>query len=707
VAFMALGRLYVAAVAPGATPRLLATGADPVAQPAWSPDGRQIAFVSWNEAAGGQLWRMTADGSAPPLRVSALPAYYTTPVFTPDGSGLLVLRSAAAARQKAVFEFGNARPDELLRFALADVDPQAGKVIARGNFGGRPHFAGDPGEVLLLDGRGLTGVRLADGARRPLAEVLGPGYYFEDGDVPVSDILLSPDRRWLLVQSVEQAYLLPMPQGGKPGPAHLDITEPAAHALRLTREGADYLQWAGSDIVWSLGSSLFRLGADKAAAGLTTPDLVLPLPVSAARAVPQGTLVLRGGRVLTMAHGDAVIERADIVITGNRIAAIGPEGSLPIPAGATLRDVSGKTILPGFVDEHDHIGEVRRGLLSTDDWGLKARLAYGVTTSFDPSTLSIDMLSYQDMLDAGLMLGPRLRSTGPAIFSMERITSLDDARAVLARYRDFYRLGNIKEYRTGNRRVREWLAMATREAGLQPTTEGALSLKLDLSQIIDGYANNEHALAAVPLGEDVIGLLAAMHTGYSATLSVTNSGPPAGEWFGAVEDPASDAKLRHFWPQSAIEAKLDAHDWIPLRRFAFPAIAGEVAKAAAGGAVVGMGAHGEVPGIGFHWEMEAHQLGGMAPMAILHAATAGSAEVIGRLADLGTLEPGKLADLVVLDEDPRGDVRKARSLALVMRGGTLYRAETLDELWPAAQPAAPASFPAHRPGETEHWLGAP
>src|SRR6185312_11862844 len=176
---------------------------------------------------------------------------------------------------------------------------------------------------------------------------------------------------------------------------------------------------------------------------------------------------------------------ADILVVDDRIAAIGPRGSFAVPPGAAIRDISGKTVLPGFIDEHDHIGSVRREVLSLDEWDLKARLAYGVTTSFDPSTLTIDALEYQDLLDAGLMLGPRLRSTGPAVFSMNRFGSLDEVRAVLRRYRDAYGLRNLKEYRTGDRRVRQWVAIAARELGLQPTTEGALSLKLDLSQVID------------------------------------------------------------------------------------------------------------------------------------------------------------------------------------------------------------------------------
>jgi imidazolonepropionase-like amidohydrolase len=98
--------------------------------------------------------------------------------------------------------------------------------------------------------------------------------------------------------------------------------------------------------------------------------------------------------------------------------------------------------------------------------------------------------------------------------------------------------------------------------------------------------------------------------------------------------------------------------------------------------------------------MELHALGGMAPMAVLHAATAGSAEAVGRLSDIGTIEPGKTADLVILSADPLTDIRSTRKVAQVMRAGVLYDAASLDELWPERKPGPPPVNDARR----EQWL---
>ncbi|WP_395394060.1 amidohydrolase family protein [Novosphingobium sp. BL-8A] len=694
IAFAALDGIWVQDLGGKAARRLpLGAGVEAPAQPSWSPDGKTLLFVTWSEKAGSAIWTAPVDGSAPASRVAAAPAYYRFPAFTPDGAAILVLRSALEERRQTNFEFGPLRKGQLVAMAR---DGTAVRVLAEGRLGGKPHFARSaPGSVFLLDDDGLVRVDLASGKLSPVAHVSGPGWYFAEGNADADDLRISPDGTQVAAAIADRVYVMPTPAD----PAkEIDVLAPGTPAKVLPGLGADWFEWSGHATLDTVNGTLFsrRTIADGREVA------AMRLEATAPRVSPQGSLLLRGARVLTMADRDRVIEEADILVTADRIAAVGPRGSFAVPAGTQVRDVTGKTILPGFIDDHDHVGEIRRNNPANELWGLRVRLAYGVTTSFDPSTLSPDHLAYQGLVDAGYVLGPRLRSTGTAVFSKQRITSLDDARRVLSRYSDGYRTHNLKEYRTGSRAVRQWVAMAAHEQHLLPTTEGALSLKLDLTQILDGYAGNEHALPAPVLGDDVIALMKAMRTSYVTTLSITNSGSPATDWFVAHDDPVVDAKLRRFWPAPAIRQKIAiGRDFHPLEETRFPQIAHDAGTYAAAGALLGMGSHGEVPGIGYHWEMEAHQVGGMKPMAVLHAATAGAAETIGRLADLGTLEAGKLADLVILDTDPRDDVRKARDIASVMRGGFLYDGASLQEQWPTSGEAPRAWFDGM---SDEQWL---
>lgn len=700
LAFSALGRLYLMPLDGRSSPTEFAAGGDPAFQPSWSADGKRLVWVQWSERGGGSVWAAPVDGSAPPVRISDIPAYYSYPVFAPDGQSVLAIRSAQQARLDLYMEYGQLRDASLVSLPL---NGGPARVITSGIMGGRPQFTNRPGAAWLLTNQGLDTVDLASGKRSLAALVKGPGWYFQDGAVPVDDVRISPDGTWLLALISQQLHLVAMPAEG----ATVDLSDPHAPHRRITDAGADYFEWSadGKAITWSTGHSfhttpLAGVKLDPANAPGWSADTRnadrrdYAAIVEKPRAIPSGTLLLRGARILTMAPGDPVIEQGDVLVSNGRVAAVGPTGTLTVPAGTPVRDMAGRTIVPGFIDTHDHIATVRRDVLGLEDWGLRARLAYGVTTSFDPSTLTIDMLAYQDLLDAGLMTGPRLRQTGVALFSMQRFSSLQDVLAVLGRYRDDYGLRNIKEYRTGNRRVREWVAQGVRQMGLQPTTEGALSMKLDLSQIIDGYAGNEHALVASPLQDDVLKLLTFARTSYTTTLEITNGGPPGQDWSIDSDDPHDDAKLRHFWPHVALDQMTLRRPWRRLEEYRFPAIAADAAALQAAGGLVGIGSHGETPGIGFHYEMEAHAAGGMTPMAILHAATIGSAETIGRKSDLGSIEPGKLADLVVLDRDPRADIHFARAVAQVMRDGRLYDAATLDQLWPIAAPLPPAWFAA-------------
>jgi len=714
VVFSALTHLYVMELTAGTPPHRLTADETPSYQPAWSPDGRTVVYVSWTSH-GGQLWTMPADGSAAPEQLTDAAAYYTNPVFSPDGRQVLVLRSSAYDRlhmaQEPLFtgrSFGGLRQAELIALPSGG---GAARVITSGLLSGDPQFTTQSGRVFLNTDKGLESVALdGSGDRRVAAAVVGLPYYFLDHPTAPDDLKVSPDGKWLLAQDNQQLHLLAMPAPNA-ATTPIDLTTPTVPHRKLTSVGADFFGWAdgGRTIAWAVGSTFYRrplaqvaldppgqpTRGDRPAPGQAGVE-AFEAKVEVPRDTPHDALVLRGATVISM-KGDEVVPDADLVIADNRISALGPRGSVAIPPGAAIRDVSGRFITPGFVDVHDHFGEVRRGLLDTDDWAMRTTLAYGVTTSFDPSTLSIDMLAYQDLLDAGAMLGPRLYSTATAVFSFNDFQSLQETRDVLTRYTDFYRTHNLKEYRTGDRRVRQWVAMASAELGLMPTTEGAVDMKLDLTQVQDGYSGNEHSLSAVPLYKDVVQLFAQSKVSYDLTLEISHGGPPAAESFIAATRPLEDSKVLHFYPHYIAEKLFSRVHWVDPQEKVYPQTAASIAKIQRAGGVVGIGSHGNYPGVGYDWELQAMASGGMTPREVLKAATMGSAETIGRSGEIGSLEPGKFADLVILARDPLADVANDASVVQVMKNGRIYDAATLDEIWPRQRPAPTPWFASDEP----------
>ena len=682
--------------------RSLTNSDEPEFQPSWSPDGKSIAYVTWT-ARGGQIWGTSFGGESKATQLTSDPAYYTSPVFTPDGREIIALRSSNYERMHRHLEFGRVRQADAIRIPATG---GSSGVICSGMIGGTPQFTHEQGQVYLAFQDGLYSVALNGGERRLIVQVKGPGFYFQEGTFPADDLKISQDGRWVLAQIIQQLHLVAVPAASSKTRT-VELGKPGANHVKLTTVGADFFGWAndGKVITWALGSSFYRrplnrislsqpppLGGPKNLDGTETFEAIVEVP----RDVPKGALVLRGGTAITM-KGAEVIEGSDIVIVDNHIAAIGKSGEVALPPGAEVRDVSGKFILPGFVDVHIHWGEVRRGVLDLENWGFLASLAYGVTTGLDPSPLSIDMLAYEDLIDAGIMTGPRVYSTGPAVFSFNNFTSEQEVRDVLSRYPEHYRTRNLKEYRSGNRRQREWVAQAAHDLGIMPTTEGALDMKLDLTQVQDGFAGNEHAFTAVPIYDDIVQLFVRTRDSYTPTLEISNGGPPSENHFLTSASPHDDPKLNQFVPHFVIAEKTERLKYFWKGEYLFPRIAQGAARIMRAGGLIGVGSHGEVQGLAYHWELQALAAGGMSPPEVLRAATLDSSEVIGRSTELGSLEPGKFADLLVLDKNPLEDIRNTRSLRQVMKNGRLYNANTLDEEWPRQRHLQPLWFGGEAP----------
>ncbi len=698
VAFSAMNRLYVMDW-PDGTPRLVTsdgpranslTGrADGEFMPTWSPDGQFLTYVTWTTT-GGHVKRVRSTGGQAQTLTTA-EGYYLDPAYTPDGSRIVFISGAAADQLYSILmdtppadeehgpgEIGGVNPPNTLQLKWMPAEGGDATFVAATQGGRDPHFArNDSKRVYFTSGRGLHSITIDGYDRRTLLRISGVG----PGNNPPSatEIRLAPDGMRAYASLQGRHYIVSVPAAGREVvevriQGRGDTTVPVK---RMSAEGGDYLRWTpdGRSVTWAWGAQFFRQELTAA-----EPQKV-DVAVDMTRARPKGSVLLSGARIITM-KGDEVIANGDVLVTDNRIAGVGRKGALQAPAGTRTINVAGKTIMPGFVDAHSHMW-APRGLHQTEVWQYLANLAYGVTTTRDPQTSTPDVFAYADMVDAGVIPGPRIYATGPGVFAGSGIEDQDTAMRFIKRYRDAYKTNTLKQYVAGDRIVRQWIVNACREYGLTPTIEGSLDLKLNLTQMADGYSGQEHSLPIMPLYKDVVEFVARTKTFYTPTILVAYGAPWSENFYFESENVVNDAKLRRFVPWELLDTMVRRRaQWFLPEEYGHAAIAKAVADVVRAGGRVGLGSHGQLQGLGAHWETWNLQSGGLTPHETLRVVTQFSAEAIGLQQDVGSLEAGKLADLIVLDKNPLENIRNTNSVRYVMKNGEIYDGETLNMIWP-------------------------
>ncbi|HLO41138.1 MAG TPA: amidohydrolase family protein [Phycisphaerales bacterium] len=734
VVFQAMGQVYVADAADGkvGAPRRLTKATDEFEfYPAWSRDGSQVVFVGWNDERLATI-RVCDIATGKVEAVTNEPGHYIDPVFTPDGSRIAwsktsggYLTSPLWGRDPGVYIGGNPLSGK----------QKAGDARRIGTRGGSPHFGADASRIFVVARDGGS-----DSDKVSLLSYPVDGLTPQAGEIVharsdwATEMRVSPDGRWLAFAERFNVYVTPMMQVGKP--VDLSPSTTTVPVAKLSSQAGQYLQWSGDSgaIHWALGPELYTqalpasvvdpLAAARAEEKLPEATSV-HIGMKAAYDAPvradgaESVIVIRNVKILTMrdAAGDSaaaakraleVIEKGAIVIRGNRIESVGAEALLKIPAGAEVIDGKGGVVTPGLIDVHAHGPQGENGYTPQNNWSAHANLAFGVTTIHDPSNDTESIFAASELARAGKLIAPRTYSTGTILYGATgsfraEIESLDDAIFHLKRMKAVGAF-SVKSYNQPRRDQRQMILEAGRRVGIMVVPEGGALYQHNMTMVVDGHTSVEHTLPVEVIYDDVKTLWGASQTGYTPTLGVAYGGMGGENYWYAKTNVWANEHLMHFVPRYVVDPRsrrrTDAPDeeWNHVKE---SKVAKDVldAKAAGVGAAAKrgghgnetwggptLGAHGQLAGLAAHWELWMLVQGGMSPMEALRAGTIDGAWYIGLDRELGSLEAGKLADLILFSEDVSQDIRKTSSISMVMVNGRLYDAKDLSQVAPLRRP---------------------
>lgn len=691
VAFEALGKIWLRTLPDGTARRLTTPDEDRHEMyPAFSRDGRHLAFTTWNDEDLGAVRIVPVDGGAERV-LTPEPGHYVEPAVSPDGASVVYRKVEGGFLRTPTWS----QDPGIYRVPLEDGADSAPVLVTRD--GVAPHFGADSERLYVL--------RFQAEGRRALVSVNRHGedertHWVSD---KATEFRVSPDGRRVAFREGFAAFVAPLVATGRS-----QTLGPKSRAVPVTRvsdDAGEYLHWSGDGrkLHWALGPALSTLevdglwerGAEEDADQKPEPVTVaLGFDVESDR--PEGVLALVGGRILTMRpdRPEEVIEDGALVIERDRIVAVGPRAEVPIPEAAHVLDVTGKTLMPGLVDVHWHDRFGSDGIIPQHPWPGYASLAFGVTTIHDPSNDTETIFAAAQMARAGLLTAPRLFSTGTILYGADasvraNIETLEDARFHVEKLQAVGAV-SVKSYNQPRRDQRQKILAAAREAEIMVVPEGGSLFHHDMTMVVDGHTGIEHSIPVGAVYDDVRQLWsAASGVGYTPTLVVGFGGLWGENYWYAETDVWKNDRLLRFVPRETVDARSRRRIVAPDDEWGHFANARVAAQLQDLGIGVQIGAHGQREGLGAHWELWMLGQGGMEPFEALRAATLDGARYVGLDADVGSLERGKLADVLVLDANPLEDLRHTTSIERVVHGGRVYDADTMDQLHPEAEPRPP------------------
>ena len=678
IIFTSLGHIYKKTL-PNGIPARISNLSDFEADPSFSPDGKSVLFVTWNDENLGAIYSIKLDGSGL-KKLTKQKGIYRTPVY--DGSGSKIAYRKESGNGDQGFDF--TKMTGIYTMNYTGSYPK--RISESGEF---PQFSEDNKRVFFQTGGAFFGNLTK---KLKSVDLSGNDEKSHFTSKLANRIVPSPDNKWVAIIHLHKVYIAPFIQNGQE--INLDIKTKSFHVESLSEEAGIDIHWGSSNkkVYWILGDEYFTknlIDNTKDPFAKTNLDSSKAAPIKinleVKSDVPEGIIAFTNARLITM-NGDKVIEEGTIIINQNKIDTIGTSEKIVIPEGAKVYDMKGKTIMPGIVDVHAHVGAFRNGLSTQKHWQFYANLAFGVTTSHDPSVHTKAAFTLEELQKSGQTVGPRLFSTGFILYGAEGdfkavVNNLEDARFAIERTKAFG-AKSVKSYNQPRREQRQQIMQAAKELGVNVVPEGGSNFYSNMSMIFDGHTGIEHNIPVNPVYKDVLSLWGNSKTGYTPTL-IVNYGGMNGEMFFYEESNVwENETLLKYTPRYVIDTRSRHRIKIPAKEYENGHIltSKTVTDLSKVGVKVNLGAHGQLQGLGAHWELWMLQQGGMSNLEALKAATINGAEYIGVGDELGSLEVGKLADLIVLSENPLENIRHTNTVTHTMINGRLYDITTMNEI---------------------------
>ena len=678
IVFTALGHIYKK-VLPEGTPTRITTLTDFEAEPSFSSDGNSVLFVTWNDEELGAIYKVNLDGSNLE-KITNEKGIYRTPAFNSNNSKIVYRKESGNGDQG--FDY-----TKKTGIYVANTDGSNAKRISKsGEF---PMFSADDSRIFFQTGGAFFG-----GLTKNLKSVdlNGKEERSHFSSKLANRLVPSPDNKWVAFIHLHKLYMAPFVMNGSE--INLDNNTKSFKVESLSKNAGINLHWSASNdkIFWTLGGDYIQ----KSIVNNTTnpfaktnlgenPETTISINLVTKSDVPEGRIAFKNARIITM-NGDEVIEDGTIVINQNKIEQIGKTRSITIPSDAKVYKMNGKTIMPGIVDVHAHVGAFRNGLSTQKHWQFYANLAFGVTTSHDPSVHTAAAFTLEELQKSGHLVGPRMFSTGFILYGAEGdfkavVNNLDDARFAIARTKAFG-AKSIKSYNQPRREQRQQIMQAAREQKVNVVPEGGSNFYANMSMIFDGHTGVEHNIPVNPVYKDVLSLWKNSKTGYTPTL-IVNYGGMNGEfeWYQKYNVWENETLLK-YTPRYVVDTRSRHRTMVPEEEYKNGHIltSETVTALAKEGVKVNLGAHGQLQGLGAHWELWMLQQGGLSNHEALKAATINGADYIGAADEIGSLEKGKLADLIIMDKNPLEDIKNSNSVIYTMVNGRLYDINTMNEI---------------------------